>query len=174
MESWGYLGIFLVSVVGNASIILPVPSYLVVLASGAILNPWLVGISAGIGAAIGELTGYLLGRGSKKVIEKKYEKLLTQTKRWADRYGLFPVLVFFAATPLPDDIAGIFGGIVSYDAKKFLLATSIGKIISHVALAWAGFYGGQLVAEGSMLFTLVVAGIFMVVVANFALKRLKK
>ncbi len=160
VESWGYIGIFLVSVIGNASVIFPVPTYLVVVAFGGILNPWLVGLAAGAGATIGELTGYALGKGSKKVIERKHKKLLERTSKWVEKRGLFPILVLFAATPLPDDIVGLLGGVVSYDIKKFLTATFIGKLISHWALAWAGFYGGQLLGGGNMLFSVVVAVIF--------------
>ena len=167
VESWGYIGIFLVSMIGNASIIFPIPTYLVVFAFGGILNPWLVGLAAGAGATIGELTGYALGKGGKCVIERKHKKLLKDTKKWIEKHGLFPMLVLFAATPLPDDIVGILGGIVSYNLKKFLTATFIGKVIAHVALAWAGFYGGQLLGGGTVLFSIVIAVIFGIAAFKF-------
>jgi len=72
----GYPGIFLVNLIGSASIIFPVPSFIVTFTFGGILNPWLVGIFAGFGAAIGELIGYVVGRGGKKIIEKKHGKIL--------------------------------------------------------------------------------------------------
>lgn len=162
VETWGYVGIFLVSIIGNATIIFPVPTYLVVFAFGGILNPWLVGLAAGAGATLGELTGYAVGKGGKKVIERKHKQLIKNTKRWVERHGIFPILVLFAATPLPDDIVGLLGGVVSYDIKKFLTATFIGKLISHWALAWAGFYGGQLIGGGSLLFSVVLAVIFAI------------
>ena len=167
VEGWGYFGIFLVSLIGNASIIFPVPSYLIVIAFGGILNPWLVGLAAGTGAALGELTGYAIGRGGKRVIEKKHEKLVTKAKFWMEKHGLFPILVLFAATPLPDDIVGILGGIVSYNIKKFLLATFIGKVIANVALAWAGYFGGQLLGESGMIVALVISVIFLVAAFKF-------
>lgn len=58
---WGYGGIFLVSFLGNASIIFPVPVFLVIFALGSILNPWILGAVMGVGAALGELTRYALG-----------------------------------------------------------------------------------------------------------------
>ena len=167
VETWGYLGIFFVSLIGNASIILPVPSYLIVLVFGGILNPWLVGIAAGLGATFGELTGYALGRGGKHVIEKKHQKLLNKTKKWSEKHGLFPLLVLFAATPLPDDIVGILGGVVSYNIKKFFAATLIGKLIAYTALAWAGFFGGYLLGEGGTLFSMVIAVLFVAVAFKF-------
>ncbi len=59
---YGYLGVFIISVLGNATLIFPAPSFTVV-AFGAVLNPYFVGILAGCGAAVGEMTGYTLGRG---------------------------------------------------------------------------------------------------------------
>ncbi len=67
-----YIGIFLISIFGNVSVIFPVP-YVIALAVLAIaipeIDPWLLGISAGLGAAIGETSAWVLGRGGKEVIE---------------------------------------------------------------------------------------------------------
>jgi len=139
--AWGYLGIFLVSLVGNASIILPVPSFIIVFTFGAILNPWLVGLAGALGATIGELTGYMLGRGGREALEKKYKKQIELAEKWIDKHGIFFVLLVFSATPLPSDIVGALAGMVEYDVKKFLLATLIGRTIAYLVLAFAGFYG---------------------------------
>ena len=147
VSAWGYLGIFIVSLIGDASILFPVPAFAVTFAFGAILNPWLVGIASGLGAAIGELTGYFLGWGGREVIQKKHEKWLKKAQKWTDRYGFFAVLVVFAATPLPDDVVGILSGVVRYDIKKFFLATLIGKMIMRLALAFGGYYGAAWVLQ---------------------------
>ncbi|MFH1294492.1 MAG: VTT domain-containing protein [Candidatus Aenigmatarchaeota archaeon] len=141
LGAWGYLGVFIVSFIGNATIMLPLPSILAVFLAGAFLNPWVVGLTAGLGAAIGELTGYLIGRGGRKVAEKKQHKWLKRTKHLIKKRGIFPVLVVFAATPLPDDAAGIVAGLLNYDWRKFLLASFIGKSVMNICVAWAGFYG---------------------------------
>ena len=52
-EQWGYLGIGLISFVANAIMFVTVPSFLVVFAFGAVLNPWLVGLAGRIGAGFG-------------------------------------------------------------------------------------------------------------------------
>src|SRR4030042_6955298 len=54
----GYPGIFLVSLLGNATIVLPAPSLALVFAMGSALPPISVGLAAGAGEALGELTGY--------------------------------------------------------------------------------------------------------------------
>lgn len=161
--TWGYLGIFLVSLIGNASIILPVPAYMVVIAAGAYLNPWLVGIVAGVGAALGELTGYGVGFGGRKIVEKKHGKILKKSKLWAEKHGMFFLLVLFAATPLPDDVVGLLAGVIKYNIKKFFTATLTGKVIAHVALAWAGAFGSYLLGGWNFIFVLVVTFLFVIV-----------
>ena len=139
--SMGYIGVFLVSFIGSASIIFPIPSFALIFALGAIMNPWIVGIVAGIGSALGELTGYLLGKGGGKIIEKKYKKHIEKYRKWFRKDRMFLIIALFAATPLPDDIVGIVCGVFNYNLKKFFLASLIGKIILNTALALGGFYG---------------------------------
>ena len=62
METYGYLGVFLISIIFNATIILPASNIAVITSMGATLpSPLFVGLAGGAGAAIGELTGYLAG-----------------------------------------------------------------------------------------------------------------
>ena len=140
IETWGYLGLFLINIIGNATLFFPIPSFAFVFAAGSVLNPWLVGIVSGIGAAIGEMVGYVLGRGGNLILKEKNKKWFDKAVKWSKKRGLFPVIILFAATPIPYDIIGILAGIIKYDIKKFFLATLIGKIIINTVIAWAGFY----------------------------------
>lgn len=141
VRDWGYLGIFAISLVSSASIILPVPYFAFVFAAGAVMNPVLVGIAGGLGAAIGELTGFVIGAGGKHALKKKHEKLLKKAESWAEKHGFFAIIILFAATPLPDDVIGILSGALGYNPKKFFLAALIGKLALNLALAFGGFYG---------------------------------
>lgn len=155
-HSWGYAGAFVVTLIGNASIIFPVPSYLAVFALGPALNPWLLGLVAAAGATLGELTGYLLGLGGRKALSKRHIKAIDIVKRWSKKRGMFLLIVLFAATTLPDDVVGILGGTVRYDIKKFLTAAFIGKTISHMALAWGGFFGAAALGGYSGWFSVLL------------------
>lgn len=138
IEAFGYPGLFIVSIIGNASIILPLPTILFVIAFAEVHKDfWLVGIVSGAGAAIGELTGYYAGMGGRLLIEKNHKHLFDRTKKWVQKFGMFLVIIFFAATPLPADVIGIIAGIIRYDVKKFLLANFIGKAIKFTVLAYA-------------------------------------
>ncbi len=134
--NYGYLGVFVVSLLGNATVILPVPSLLAVFAGGTAFNPLLVGLVAGLGEPLGELTGYLAGYGGAAVLEKRprYEIL----HRWMERRGFITI---FALSALPNplfDVAGITAGALHMPVWHFLLACWLGKTAKALAVAWLG------------------------------------
>ncbi len=144
---YGYLGIFLVSLVGNLTVIFPVPAFAFVFAMGAVLNPWLVGLMGGAGAALGEITGYGIGRVGSPVAMRKYGKQIKRLQKWAEKRGMFFLIMVFAATPLPSDVTGVLAGLSSYDLKKFLIANLIGKTAMNLLIAWAGFHSFEAVLQ---------------------------
>ena len=132
----GYSGIFVVSLLGNATIILPAPSLALVFAMGGALTPVWVGLVAGVGEALGELTGYVAGFGGRAVIENQrgYERL----KAWMERRGGITIFVL-SAIPNPFfDLAGIVAGTLGYSPWRFLLFCWLGKTIKTTAVAFAG------------------------------------
>ena len=140
LASYGYIGIFLISLIGSSTVIFPLPSAAFVFVAGLYLNPFLIGLLAGLGSAIGEFTGYALGLGGRKIIKGKWEKEIKRVENLFHKYGGFFIIMIFATTPLPDDITGIVAGILKYPIKKFFIASLIGKVIMHIILAYAGLY----------------------------------
>lgn len=139
---YGYPGVFIISALGNATLILPAPSWAIVFAVGSALNPYWVGIFAGIGAAIGELTGYIAGFGGRTVIENKqyYARLETLM----GKYGAW---LIFALGAIPNpffDVGGILAGSLKMPWWKFLGAAAAGKALRFVLLALFGasLFGG--------------------------------
>ena len=136
LQALGYVGAFLIMLVGNATVIFPVPGLIFVIAMGSTLNPWLVGLAAGPGAALGELTGYLAGYGG--VTPMEHTALYRRFDRWMDRFG--PLVVFvLAVIPNPVfDMAGLLAGASHMPWWQFLVAAWLGKTIQAIFLAWAG------------------------------------
>ncbi|MFC2070986.1 hypothetical protein ACFLTB_07465, partial [Chloroflexota bacterium] len=66
LGGYGYAGVFIVGVLCGISII-PAPTLVMVFTLGAVLNPWIVGLVAGIGGAIGGITVYLTGAGVESI-----------------------------------------------------------------------------------------------------------
>lgn len=134
----GYLGVFLIMLISSATILVPIPGLVAAFFAGAMLNPFLVGIFGGIGSAIGELTGYSAGYGSRIIIEDRKLKNYEKVKKWMGKNGFLTILIL-AFLPNPFfDIAGIAAGALEYPAWKFLFACSIGKSIRFMLLALIG------------------------------------
>jgi membrane protein DedA with SNARE-associated domain len=156
VQAYGLVGLFVASVIANATLFFPVPINFVVFGLGALAaqNQWgpgyllLVGLASGLGAAIGELTGYFAGflggkalhDFSKNIKKKKLEEI----KFKIHKYGS---LVVFAGAlvPFPFDIIGLAAGLSRFDLKKFFLATAAGKVLRDILIASAGYYGLELV-----------------------------
>jgi membrane protein YqaA with SNARE-associated domain len=141
LSGFGYLGIFLISLIGSSTVIFPLPAAAFVFGAALVLNPFAVGVIAGFGAALGELVGYLFGFAGRKIGGEHIKTKLDRAREIFKRYGGFLALIIFAATPMPDDLAGILSGMLKYEPKKFFIAVLIGKIIFHLTLAYAAFYG---------------------------------
>jgi len=133
---YGYPGIFVISFIGNATLILPAPSFAVVFAVGGALNPLLVGVVAGLGATLGELTGYLAGVGGRYAIENRV--LFNRVERWMRKGG--PLVIFILAIiPNPAfDVGGIVAGALKMPVWQFILAAWAGKSIRFTLLALSG------------------------------------
>jgi membrane protein DedA with SNARE-associated domain len=135
---YGYPGIFLISILANATVLLPAPGVAVVFAMGGVFNPFIVGIVAGIGAAIGELSGYAAGFSGQVVAERT--KLYDRIEHWMEHYGTLTIFIL-AAIPNPFfDLAGMAAGVLKMPIQKFFIACLFGKIIKMWIFAYAGAY----------------------------------
>lgn len=141
LQDYGYIGIFLLSIAVNATIIIPIPGVAFTTAMGAIFNPIGVAIAAGLGAALGELTGYLAGFSGQGVAERT--KLYSRLTGWmkAHQNLAYGVIFLLAFIPNPAfDMAGMASGALKLPIWKFLLACAIGKILKMLLFAYAGYY----------------------------------
>lgn len=137
-EGLGYPGVFLVALLANATVLLPAPGVAVIYAMGNIFNPLGVGLAAGTGGALGELSGYLAGFSGQAVIERT--DVYNRIKPWVDKYGGWAILVL-SAIPNPFfDVAGIAAGIAKMPLRTFLVFTWVGQFIKMTSFALAGHY----------------------------------
>ena len=139
LGNYGYLGAFLISVTSSATIIMPVPGMLLIVAFGDVLNPVLVGLVAAVGATIGEATGYMLGHSGRRLITSN--KIFTKTERWTRRWGAMTIFVFALVPLLPIDIVGIVAGSLHFPLWKFFLACLFGKALLYIGMAFNGAWG---------------------------------
>lgn len=145
LAAFGYAGIFLVSLLSSATIILPAPSLALVFAMGSAL-PWLpVGLAAGAGEALGELTGYAAGFGGQAIIED--QKVYGWLQKWMAKRGDVTILIL-SIVPNPFfDLAGVAAGTMGFPIGRFLLITWLGKSIKTTIVAWAGSQSVALIEQ---------------------------
>jgi len=139
LERYGYAAVFLVGLVSNATLILPVPGLAVSSVLGSVFNPWIVGLVGGLGQALGELTGYMAGYSGQTWVDDhpRYQQLVA----WMQQYGIFTVFLL-ALLPNPlFDVAGMIAGVLRLPIWQFLLSAAAGKVIKNIAFAVAGYYG---------------------------------
>ena len=133
---YGYPAVFLVSLIGNAAFLLPAPGIALVVAAGSVYDPVTVGIVAGLGAALGELTGYLVGLSGQNVFEDK--PLYWRIEALMRKSG---TLVIFVLATIPNpifDVGGLVAGASRMPAWRFLLGAWLGKSLRFALLAALG------------------------------------
>ena len=150
---YGYLGIFLISLVGASAILFPVPYTIIIFILGGlksggnwVFEPIWIAVAAGMGAAIGELTSYLLGFGGRKAIGEKFKKKMSLLAKVFNKFG--PIVIFaFALTPLPDDLLFIPLGVMRYSVIKAFIPALIGKFTMNLIIAYSGRLSIQVIRD---------------------------
>jgi membrane protein YqaA with SNARE-associated domain len=141
LQGYGYLGVFLISVLLNATIVLPAGNFLVLAAMGAVLpSATLVGLAGGIGAAIGELTGYAAGYSGQAIVAR--QRVYTRLKEWVRKWGMLTIFVL-SVVPIIFDLAGIAAGALRLPLWKFFIACWLGRTILYLIIAWGGALGWE-------------------------------
>jgi len=149
--SFSYLGLFLVSTVGGATVFIPVPSLAVQFTMGAVLNPAVVGAVAGLGSAVGGTLIYLFGRGGRRIFHKddftspKSDNIIV---RWASRIigwtqhrGSLTIFLMSAVlNPFFFPMAFAIGA-SRYQMWKFFIMCWAGNTVKSMMIAYLGYFG---------------------------------
>ncbi len=165
---FGYLGVFIISFIGSVSVIIPLPYTIVIFVLGSVLDPFFVAVSGGLGAALGEFSGYMLGYYGRKIVSKERRRKMDYMVKLFGRYG--PVTIFlFALTPLPDDLLFIPLGVMRYPFLKAFVPALLGKMVMTFILAYSGQQSIELIkivfGETGLIGTIVTATLLIVIIA---------
>ena len=137
-KEYGYIGVFVVSLVSSASLFFPAPGWAIVIAMSRFLDPLLLGLAAGVGSAIGEITGYIAGQGASKAIHANAH--FSKLKEWIRKNDILALFIF-AVVPNPlFDVAGIAAGSLGIPVWRFLLVVAIGRIVRYTLLGYLGLF----------------------------------
>ena len=144
LKPYRYVGIFVISFLAYATVLLPAPGAAFVLTLGAAFksvpfNTVRVALAAGSGAALGELSGYLAGLGGQAVLEKRpiYQKLTN----WMKKHGAITVFVLSALPNPLFDLVGLVAGALRMPPWKFLFWCWAGETLKMLVFAASGAAG---------------------------------
>lgn len=143
VEEYAYAGAFVVALLTNLTLAVPVPYNPVVLQlMTAVELPLLVALLAAAGSALGESTGWWVGAQGRAVLPdggragaavRRLQRLAVH--RWPAFWGL----VAFSAVPNPVfDVAGLVAGAAGVPYRVFLAATFLGRLVRFVVFALVG------------------------------------
>jgi membrane protein DedA with SNARE-associated domain len=173
-------------IIGLESMGIPLPGELTLVAASllavkGVTSPWLVGLSAGAGAIVGDSIGYAVGRrGGRAALERFGRRFpkhfgpphLARAERAFDKYGVWAVF-FGRFVALLRILAGPLAGALRVPYRKFLVANAAGGIIWGFGTTFAIFYLGQVAERWLKQFSWValLLAILAGLVTTFILKR---
>ncbi len=145
LEGYGYLGNFVISVLGGSTIIVPVPMLAVQLAFGGVLNPIFVGLSSGLGETIGALIIYMTGYGGGASLAKveggKLKRAYLRLMRLMERRGSLTLFLLAAIVNPFFYPAALAAGALRFGIRRYFLICLVGKTIKGFTIAYVGFFG---------------------------------
>jgi membrane protein YqaA with SNARE-associated domain len=143
LGTFGYLGVFLVTLISNATIIVPIPYIGLIAAVSPGMNPLGIGLAGALGSVIGESVAFFAGRSGRGAIEN------TRFYRWIQRQLQHPWRAFFvlfalSAPPNPAfDVAGITAGAMGLPFWLFATPVFLARIVRFTIIALLGSQGAN-------------------------------
>ncbi len=157
----------MISIIGAMSIIIPIPYTLFIYLLGAFLDPIPLALAGGLGSAVGEFSGYLIGYYGRAVISKERQRKMDYMLKIFNRYGSITIF-FFALTPLPDDLLFIPLGVMRYSFIKVFIPAFLGKSLMCFILAYSGQLSIEFIrtlfGDGGWLGTLITTALLIAVI----------
>jgi len=158
-EHFGYLGLFLTTVLTGSPPPVPIPYMIIIFTFGAILKPQLVGLVSGIGLTVGAILLYLAGRGGRcflpqfNISEPSSEGYYSRLARFLRKIKLPRILDFanqrgtlavFVFSVLPNPFFApmvVTMGTMRFSFVRFFLSCLAGQTAKAMVLAYLGYFG---------------------------------
>ena len=144
LGGYGYAGTFFISILGGATVLVPVPMLAMVFALGGVLTPYLIGIVAGLGETLGALTIYMTGYGGGALLNLKSGKIQSAYNRLMtlmERRGSWTLFLLSAVLNPFFYPAALAAGAVRFGIRRYFLICWGGKTIKGLTVAYAGYFG---------------------------------
>ena len=151
LAGFSYLGLFIISILGGATVIIPVPSLAVQFSMGAVLHPAIVGAVAGLGTGIGGTLIYLFGRSGRRIFYRAdyspqdskniFVRWTVKIINWAKNRGMLAVFLMSAMlNPIFFPLALAIGA-SRFQMWKFFTMCWAGNTVKSMVIAYLGYFG---------------------------------
>lgn len=141
IQALGFWGIFLfIGIMAIQGLLIPIPSEIVLLATGMIWGIYAGAIMGIIGSmAAGLLCFYISKKGGRPLAEKFVgKKAINTADNFIEKYGIWAILISRMLPFIAFDPISYASGLVEMDTKKYTLGTLIGAIPRAFFFAWLG------------------------------------
>ena len=136
LNKYGLFGVMIVTFISYS--IIPFPSEAAVIGVATVINPYYVLIFALIGSTFGVILNYYTGlKGVKRILPKKISKIYKKADKIFDKYGEVSILLF-GWLPFIGDSLTILAGTFEMNFGKFLIYSTIGRLIFLIAVIIIG------------------------------------
>jgi membrane protein YqaA with SNARE-associated domain len=139
LTTFAYAGAFLVCLVANAVVAIPIPYIPVIAHIGATAeSPALVVALAALGSVLGESVAFVVGRAEQGLVSE--HPLYKRLHRLAERKWLAGLVLFGLAVPLNPlfDVAGLAAGAMGMRYRVFFVAVFTARIVRMALIVWLG------------------------------------
>lgn len=138
---YGYIGIFVLSLISGFMPLIPVPDIIFVFTLGAVLVPVYVGLLAGLGESIGSMGVYITGYSSARAFHALDHGVMSKFRDWIKTRGSFSVFAMSAIfNPLFYPFT-VIAGMMHFGWWRFFILMLAGKSLKNIVVAYAGFFG---------------------------------
>jgi membrane protein YqaA with SNARE-associated domain len=139
LTTFAYAGAFLVCLLANAVVAIPIPYIPVIAHIGATAeSPTLVVALAALGSVLGESVAFVVGRAEQGLVSE--HPLYKRLHRLAERKWLAGLVLFGLAVPLNPlfDVAGLAAGAMGMRYRVFFVAVFTARLVRMALIVWLG------------------------------------
>lgn len=139
LTSFAYVGAFLVCLVANAVVAIPIPYIPVIAHIGATADSAALVVALGaLGSVLGESVAFVVGRAEQGLVSE--HPLYKRLHRLAERKWLAGLVLFALAVPLNPlfDVAGLAAGAMGMRYRVFFVAVFAARIVRLALIVWVG------------------------------------
>ena len=160
----GDLGVFIAMFLESS--IVPLPSEVIIIGAGAIgLSFWSVTVYGSLGATLGAIVGYMIGKYAGAPVIKRYGKYvfikphhIDKAEDFAKKHGAWGVLIGRLLPIIPFKVFSIASGITKIPLGLFIMCTFIGVVPRIILLT---LFGTSLVKYTKP--TVIAAGLLILI-----------